>query len=111
MRETFQLLGELWTGILSLFLLVVFLHYGYGKFQGWRKKRKQVALDVLYAKVHRATQQSLSRKIAEEIDGMAWTRPMSCQPSKGWIAESRRFEPGTDQEIIERLTSKETADE
>lgn len=146
MRETFQLLGEVWSAVLVLLVLAVLLHYGYQQVQGWWKKREQNRTNegVIRRFIARAECVGVERPYG--IDPKDWPPPitlkkitlhaedfpcpMICQPSnpewgrvdptlpaptskdlRGFILESRRFEPGTDQEIIARLMGQETADE
>lgn len=122
MKETFALAGMLWTGIILCFALVAILHYGYGKVQGWRKQWRAYKLD---AKVMRAVRKweaghgSLPPSGTYDWDPASDTmtpvdfpRPMSCQPSKGWIKESRfTVYAMNEREAIDALTSLETVDD
>lgn len=119
MRDYFQIAGELWTGVIVGFLLLAVAHYAYGRYQDWQTRKRD-------QRMQRAIRSAIAKsgilgtgyvlwdgEKAEVVEVRAdFPGPMGVNPpTEGWIAESRRFEPGTDREIIDRLTSEEAVDD
>lgn len=114
MRDTFAGIGFFCVLLTMAVVLAVVLHYGYGKVQGWRKKRKATKCTLepqrTETRLYYTPPNNPLRGIMSAAD--IYPRPMSCQPSKGWIKESRFTVYATNaREAIDALTSLETVDD